>query len=217
MPNHYIVWSHSEIYTNFGMAEAWMMKQDYDIKGKFDYNVILPGIYNAQSHDDKPISISTFTTPSSKVVKMTYRQNSVQGPRTALYNPLSIFWRVDDVRVRARDLKYGDVLASVFGEVTVIDSELVDYESSVWYLLTTEGFSPNIGLNILLTFPIDFADLEKFETEMAERRLLESEYSSDPELTTPSGIEQLNPMNFNLEKVPEVCEKDKMDYEFCRA
>lgn len=180
-PNRYIVWESGDIYTNYGAAEVWMLYKIYEKTGKFDHDMGFPGLYKASNYLDIPVDIAKLECPPSKVVSIKYRQNKGAESRETLFSPIHIFCLTTGRLVKAIDLKPGDVIVSVNAEFHITSVEVYDHQESNWYVLTTSGDSPNLFVNMMLSYPIDLADIEKFEYSLLEKKVdaMETEgYSS---------------------------------------
>jgi len=144
---------------------------------QFDRDLNLPGSLGGKSYYDTPIDINTMEIPSSKVVYLVTRQNEAQAPRTSLYNPMHKFCTTHGEIIFAKDSKPGTVLAGMYSEHVVIENKLMDYKESQWYKLTTTGDSPDIFVNMLITFPTTLEELQSYEKSLDSLAVKNMEYS----------------------------------------
>lgn len=191
MANTYYLWIQSEIYTSFGMAELLVMLDSYQRRREFDNNLTIPGMIANESFKASPIDLSLMENPSSKVYYITTRQNAGQSPRRAFYNPMHKFCKTTGEITYAKDLKEGDFLVSLGGEVRVEYIEVFDYGNSKWTQFVTDSNSPNMFVNGIMTFPTKAEDLEKFEESLNKEIIEKMEYSEDA--ATPINIDSLDP------------------------
>ena len=198
--SNYIIWEHSELYTSYGVADAWMIKKEYDLMHRFDSTLSFAGMLEGKSYQEKPVDMQWMENPSSKVVKMSFRQNLGQEPRTALYNPMACLCKTTGERVFAKDLKPGDLLVAIGSEVRVEYVELMDYKSSTWYILTTAGLSPNIFINLLLTFPTALDEVANFEVELDSEEAAAIEYKTEDEMPFAEVVGKVDPAVYSKER-----------------
>ena len=173
----YYIWERSILYTSYGPADVWNIAAGYINRNAFDVNLTIPGMINGNTYSDVPISIEKIKEPCKKVVKMTGRQNEGHAPLQQLYHPLHVFVKMNNELVFAKDLKIGDVLASINTSITVVYVEIFDHKESGWYKLTTEGNSINCFVDLYLTFPTKQEHLDKYNIELNEQSVDSIEYS----------------------------------------
>ena len=51
--NNYFIWEKSNIYTNFGSADLWILNKEYGQFNKFDDRVLSIGMLNNKTYNDK--------------------------------------------------------------------------------------------------------------------------------------------------------------------
>lgn len=174
--NNYFIWEKSNIYTNFGSADLWILNKEYGQFNKFDDRVLSIGMLNNKTYNDKLVQIMPLNPASSKVIQLTYRQNNAQEPLLSFYNPMHKFVKTSGETVYAKDVKPGDTLVAIQSEVIVTYVSIEDQNESIWYVLSTAGQSPNIFINMLLTFPSTTEELEQFELSLNAKAVDELEY-----------------------------------------
>lgn len=196
MSNTYILWDRSELYTNFGIAETWLLKREYEELGYCNKDVNFPGMYDCQDYSDRPVGFRYLTEPSSKVIAIKYQQNGAQESSVLFFNPIHLFCKTDGKLVRAKDLKVGDMIVSLSTEYRITYVEIFDRKESRWFIMETEGSSPNIFVNMLLSWPVDLKDLEEYELSFLEKKINDIEFQGYGELI-PSGVGS-DPMTFDV-------------------
>ena len=176
--NKYYLWENATIYTNYGLTEIKAMYDSFKINKRFDYPVCITGALNNESYNAVPLDIVEVVVPTSKVIKITGRQNDAQAPHTGFYNPLHVFCKTNGSLVYAKDIKIKDRISALQSEVSIEYCETFDRVSSKWYILTTEPTSPNAFIDLYLAFPTDMVELEKYENDILKTKKNEEQISA---------------------------------------
>ena len=181
MPNTYYLWEQTNIYTNFGTTELFLLHTEFKRRGDFyQYDgLTLPGIYGTKTYSSKLLDMAYMENPSSKVYYITTRYNDARAPIRSFYNPMHVFFKTQGQQVFAKNLAVGDSLVSIAGEVFVRHIEVMDYVSSKWVKITTDNNGPNIFINDMVTFPTKEDWLAKFEEEQNALLVDKMEYEDN--------------------------------------
>lgn len=202
MTNTYFLWEKSDLYTNYGLAEVWIIFREFERRKQFESTLRFPGMLNNRVFNDVPVDMSPMMNPSSKVYYITTRQNAAQDPRRSFYNPMHVFCKTNGQKVYAKDLVVGDYIVAFGNEVRVEFIQIFDYGESHWVMFTTAGMSPNIYVNSILTFPTSLDEILKFEQEQNMKLVESKEYEGQEEVPVylPEDIQVIEIPNIKKRK-----------------